>query len=55
MSLIDSWGYKQFLDFSMVTRQDVLDRIEKERKNLAKYLDSAFCKGYNEQACIRNV
>lgn len=35
MSLIDSWGYKQFLDFSMVTRQDVLDRIEKERKNLA--------------------
>ena len=36
MSIIDDYGYREFLSFSMVTRQDILDRIEKERKKLEK-------------------
>lgn len=36
MSIIDIWGYRQFLSFSMVTKQDILDHIEKEREMLNK-------------------
>ena len=36
MSIIDEWGYEQFSSFSMVTKEAILNRIQKERSILAK-------------------
>lgn len=35
MSLIDEWGYEQFCSFSMISKKDILSRIEKERDKLS--------------------
>ena len=36
MSIIDEYGYEQFSSFSMLTKEDILKRINRERNNLSK-------------------